>query len=229
MGVNKKEVGNRIKSIRLKRGLSMREFGLLVDIDNPASDSIVSRWERGVSLPSNDRLPKISELGNVTVDELLYGSFQFTFNEILTYVQYYSEAENIEYSESKAKFVAAIYGIPASHSGKPFDKQEVINEYRNLLGNYSDGQMRRIKIITHTVLKQLNDNDKKDDITDFEKDLRDLIYNNKELSDGDKALFNKGLDEGLISDYDSQLYRALNNRKDDSKVNDDIDDILDML
>lgn len=68
---NKKEVGNRIKMIRQSLGMTMAEFGALVDKKAPASDSIVSRWEKGTSIPSSKRLKTIAELGNTTVAYLL--------------------------------------------------------------------------------------------------------------------------------------------------------------
>lgn len=70
MEINNKEVGFRIKSIRQKNGKTTKEFGSLID---GASDSLVSRWERGVNLPNTKRLKLIAELGNVSVNELLYG------------------------------------------------------------------------------------------------------------------------------------------------------------
>lgn len=42
--INKEAVGIRIKQIRLEKGLTLEEFGKLVD---NASKSIVSKWERG--------------------------------------------------------------------------------------------------------------------------------------------------------------------------------------
>lgn len=72
MGINKKDVGLRIRSIRKDKGMTLDDFGDL--LTPPASDSIVSRWERGVSLPSNERTKQIAKEGNVSVDELLYGS-----------------------------------------------------------------------------------------------------------------------------------------------------------
>lgn len=65
------EIGARIKDIRISLGLTMKEFGK--KFDPPASDSIVSRWERGVNLPNNERLKRIAELGNVPVLYLLEG------------------------------------------------------------------------------------------------------------------------------------------------------------
>lgn len=68
---NKKEIGERIKVIRKNMGLTMKEFG--EKFNPPASDSIVSRWERGVSSPNNERLKLISEIGNVSMYYLLTG------------------------------------------------------------------------------------------------------------------------------------------------------------
>ncbi len=52
--------GSEIKLVRMKKGLTMKEFGEL--FEPPASDSIVSRWERNVSRPSPKRMKKIMEL-----------------------------------------------------------------------------------------------------------------------------------------------------------------------
>lgn len=70
MDVNKIEVGKRIYIIRKSLGVTMKEFGERVG--KPfASDSIVSRWEKGQSLPNNERLKRIAELSNKTVSELI--------------------------------------------------------------------------------------------------------------------------------------------------------------
>lgn len=67
---NAKEIGYSIKLIRKQLGLTMEEFGEL--FDPPASQSIVSRWESGVSIPNNRRLKRIADLGNVTVADLIF-------------------------------------------------------------------------------------------------------------------------------------------------------------
>lgn len=69
MEIDKQAIGKRIRSIRLGEGKNTREFG---EMFTPhASDSIVSRWESGKSIPNNERLKKIAELGNMSVDDLL--------------------------------------------------------------------------------------------------------------------------------------------------------------
>ena len=71
LDIDKKAIGARIKSIRLEKGLTLHEFGNMI---GGADRSIASRWERGVSLPNNERLKTIAEIGGTTVDFLLYGS-----------------------------------------------------------------------------------------------------------------------------------------------------------
>lgn len=68
--VNKHEVGNGIFFIRKSLGLTMKEFGKLLG-DPIASDSIVSRWEKGKHLPNNKRLKRIAEIGGITVSDLI--------------------------------------------------------------------------------------------------------------------------------------------------------------
>lgn len=69
MDKNLTTLGDRIRSLRKSKGLTMEEFGKLFD----ASKSIVSRWERNISEPNAKRLKHIAKLAGVSVDELLYG------------------------------------------------------------------------------------------------------------------------------------------------------------
>lgn len=72
--IDKKKLGIKIKNIRLSLGMSQSEFG---DLFNPSADkSIVSRWEKGQSIPSAERIKNISELSNVPIDELIYGNLK---------------------------------------------------------------------------------------------------------------------------------------------------------
>lgn len=66
------DVSKRIRNIRKNLGMSMEEFGKL--FDPVASKGVVSNWENNYNLPNNERLQRIAKLGDMTVDELLYGS-----------------------------------------------------------------------------------------------------------------------------------------------------------
>lgn len=68
------DIGLRIKKIRKKQGKTLEEFGEL--FSPPASKSIVSRWENGKSIPNVERLQRLSEIADCSVDEILYGTLE---------------------------------------------------------------------------------------------------------------------------------------------------------
>jgi len=79
--INKKLVGLRIKNIRTTLFYTLEEFGNLKGIE--AGKSNVSTWERGSSIPNITRLGVIAQYGNITINELLYGSIdEFLENNI---------------------------------------------------------------------------------------------------------------------------------------------------
>lgn len=80
MEVNKKQLGKRIKDIRVNScNSTMEEFGNLVG----AGKSNVSRWERGENIPNDLTLKKIAELGNVSTEYLLYGDIREYFYNVI--------------------------------------------------------------------------------------------------------------------------------------------------
>nr|DAE83999.1 MAG TPA: hypothetical protein [Caudoviricetes sp.] len=94
MKPNKKLVGKRIQAIRLERGLTLKQFGELIGASEssisewengkhlPPAKSIISRWENGISLPNLSRLGMIALIGNMTVNELLYGDNKQDIEEL---------------------------------------------------------------------------------------------------------------------------------------------------
>lgn len=74
-------VGTSIKSIRQSLGETLEEFGKRFG----ATKGNVSLWESDSSLPNNERLKQIANLGNITVDELLNNNplEKFTNEELL--------------------------------------------------------------------------------------------------------------------------------------------------
>ena len=78
MKPNKKLVGKRIQAIRFNMEYTLEEFGGLFN----ASKSNACCWEKGTSLPNKKRLNKIAQLGNLTVNELLYGNNENDIQEL---------------------------------------------------------------------------------------------------------------------------------------------------
>ena len=71
MEINNKLVGERIQNIRLSLGESMDKFGERFN----TSKGTVNNWEKGRNLPNKDNLLKISYIGKISVEELLYGDY----------------------------------------------------------------------------------------------------------------------------------------------------------
>lgn len=68
------EIGNQIKSLRLRRGISQEAVENHIGIPPQA----VSKWERGVTMPDNGLLPELSAFFGVSIDELFAQSEFFT-------------------------------------------------------------------------------------------------------------------------------------------------------
>lgn len=99
---DKKSVGERIKSIRINNGKTQEQFGELFS----ASKGNVATWEKGLSLPNKERLKLISELGNITIDELLYGT-EFTKESISNYVLNNPEGFKSNLNSAISNFVSS--------------------------------------------------------------------------------------------------------------------------
>lgn len=75
----KKIVGKKIHDIRVNLGLTLEQFGKLVN----AKKSDVYRWENGYHLPNKNRLKVIAMKGGIEVSQLLQGSGQEAIKDII--------------------------------------------------------------------------------------------------------------------------------------------------
>lgn len=86
VAIDKKATGQRIRSIRLRLGLTMEEFIERIDgKPGKGRSGTVNNWETGKNAPNSKRLKKIASLGGVTVDYLLHGTKvnSDNFNEVM--------------------------------------------------------------------------------------------------------------------------------------------------
>ncbi|EKB53734.1 helix-turn-helix domain-containing protein [Falseniella ignava] len=65
--MNLKQLGKKIESIRINKGLTMEEFGKLFN----TSKGTVNNWEKGRNSPNKTNLKAIADLAGITVNELL--------------------------------------------------------------------------------------------------------------------------------------------------------------
>lgn len=65
--IDKKIIGQKIKNIRLEKGMTLEEFGKMFG----ASKSNVRSWEIGTNLPNPERLKIIAKIADISIEELL--------------------------------------------------------------------------------------------------------------------------------------------------------------
>jgi transcriptional regulator with XRE-family HTH domain len=144
MEVNLKDVGNRIKNIRISRGDSMESFGKKLD----TSKAAVNNWEKGVNLPNNSRVKKIAELGNISVNELLFGPFETYARNYIDWLTHDTEFKAIyRISDENRKDIVdkTMYQVLKKGIAKDFyDIGELDAADYNLRKAFSDTGIRKI-------------------------------------------------------------------------------------
>lgn len=78
--IDKKAVGKRIFNIRNSLNLTLEQFGKLDNLN--AKKNTVWSWEECVCLPNKKRLEIIAKIGNITLNELLYGDRKKDIEEL---------------------------------------------------------------------------------------------------------------------------------------------------
>ncbi len=65
--MNKQSFGNIIVALRKENGMTQSDLAEKMGV----TDKAVSKWERDLSFPDANSLPKLAEIFNITVDELM--------------------------------------------------------------------------------------------------------------------------------------------------------------
>ena len=195
--IDKIKVGERIFNIRNSLNLTLEQFGKDKDIN--AERSNVSKWERGATLPNRSRLEVIAKKGNMTVNELLYGSpKEFVNNNINVLLS------NLD---GNTGFFSKILNF-LDISIIKLRLEEVIN-----INNLTDVAKLFKKVVDRYFSKIKSDN----------AEMINYLKRNYELSvDTFNILYGGGY-FGDITTY--ELNRYLNERKIDMATEDDIKDI----
>ena len=93
--IDVKATGARIKELRKKRGLTIREVSEYMGF---TTDQAVCKWQRGDSLPTVDNLYALSRLYGTTMEDILVGndemSSRFVLKEIL-YRRFNVQSNNV--------------------------------------------------------------------------------------------------------------------------------------
>ena len=186
--INKKLVGLRIKNIRTTLFYTLEEFGNLKGIE--AGKSNVSTWERGSSIPNITRLGVIAQYGNITVNELLYGSIdEFLENniEMLLMNSKYPYSELLENYDLKEAVLIYIDNL------NTVNKEKItINEIDKIEKSFNE--------VLEGIIKT---------IIDYYERVTDIVNNNKEITQ--KVLFNYLYDKSYIDTIDNFIGFLNNN------------------
>lgn len=74
--MSNKTTGEIISSIRREKGLTQKDLAEKLNV----TDKAVSKWERDVALPDINTLPKLAEILNITIENLITAKPQKTNN-----------------------------------------------------------------------------------------------------------------------------------------------------
>lgn len=199
------EVGHRIKKIRIKKGLSQKEFAKKTNSTIPA----ISNWENGRNLPNKERLKAIAELGEMSVSELLYGNeFDYVWANIPT--DDYKKAE-IFYDLYLEKYGKNSYR----------NKEEIKDSYElmkvRIMGLEMDSKTSDLIVSAH-ILSLLNNRLRGD------KNFKEYFIQNS-LNDKDNNYKNEHVDT-LTNALDFEIQRITTAAKRIINVTDDSKEVL---
>ena len=78
------DLGQKIKELRMDKGLTMEEFGKLCNTEKQT----VNNWEKGRNEPSLERLKLIAEMAGKSVSEFVYGvPSAHTIRQLIEYLE----------------------------------------------------------------------------------------------------------------------------------------------
>lgn len=139
MEINKIALGHRIKSIRLEKSMNLKEFGFYID---NTSDSIVSRWEKGKSVPNAKRLKLIANAGGISVNELLYGDFKYYCFDIFEvahndFMDHFETAKNLDINkpDNQMNFFLKVFNYVKENRLNYEDSDRIYHLYWESLSN----------------------------------------------------------------------------------------------
>ena len=213
MRKDKEKIGQRIKSIRLKLGMTTKDFGTLLN----ATDSNVSSWEKGRTSPNPERLRNIAKLGNMTVDELLYGSFRYNIIMFLTMFEVELKNDKSVPTELHASIIENLKNRYFDSDGKLIDDWFGYDSLEDLIQSFHNYANKLVEMAKKGTLKE--ETILSSFITNVEKAFSEFLdyYNlsnlkdidNSETSNSPEDIFNEELKD-KVSELTSEYLNKLN-------------------
>ncbi len=215
MELDKIALGNRIKSIRLEKSMNLKEFGYYID---NTSDSIVSRWEKGKSVPNAKRLKLIANAGGISVNELLYGDFRSycygIFDSVNADKGYnYNKFEFLTDPNAKRAFYDKVFGYVQEYKYDYESHDGIYNLYHKSVANEVQGT---------DFTNEGSFNYIQNELEMMKWKLRDYFYkpiilnDNSDAQPGDRVQF--GFGGGIREGADLDLYKEQQKLLDLTKI-----------
>ncbi|WP_442760285.1 helix-turn-helix domain-containing protein [Enterococcus italicus] len=89
--IDKAELGQRIKQIRIKRKETLEKFAEAIQKETnytiKTTKSNVSKWEKGLNTPNDMTLNSIARLGNTSPEWILFGDIPSTVKQLIDEIQ----------------------------------------------------------------------------------------------------------------------------------------------
>lgn len=215
MGIDNRSVGRRIKEIRLDRGESTADFAK--NFTPEASNSLVSRWERGVNLPNANRLKTIAELGGISVNELLYGDVRTYIAKILSDNFSFDNINAQGLGEEPYSLNHAINMLLMFYKMDSEiypSEEEIISSYKELVSDLQNSKDKNVYHLGHNIFKtkeRLNkfvDNTK--ELNNLTKEQKDLINTIQLTNNSSSVLY-----ENIFKMNIEHAYEEFNNTSND--------------
>ena len=132
-----KTTGERIRDIRLEKGMSKTEFGKLFE----TTGSLVNKWETNQVTPTEKRLKEISELGGMPVKDLVYAN---------------SVGERIKRIRLENGYSLNTFGIEiGKHLNSERVKEGIISRWENGVSSPNNERLKAIAELGNTTVNQL--------------------------------------------------------------------------
>lgn len=210
--VNKLNTGLRIKQIRSNLGDTLEEFGKRIEADK----SNILRWEQGKTLPNKQRLKAISVLGNISLNELIYGSIdEFLENNFLNLILDYKYPYPLSFDFN---IYLKKYKLEVSETIDINSIDEVIRVFYKILDDY----IKHVICLDYLSLQVLLNDDTeeiKDNLNIIIKETKNILKSVVSKNENTKEIideFELKLKNSNIIDYFSKLQIDENNMSQES-------------
>lgn len=225
MDINKEVIAKNIKKIRTSHGLTMEQFGDLFD----AHKSLVSKWEKGMSAPSRERLQKICDYANISLPEIMGISLEEKVRNYYLNIMYgeydlfYSYIENDEDFFNKLIMHITNLNIKTEEVNYEIVKEAIFSLILKNQSNLNDLETFRINELSKLISQQkqfLNDLSIKLNVKEYDPEMIRPALSDLEDLKIDLYSITENINNYLTQDINNIINDKINHLVDEYNVED---------